>query len=157
MFPLFMAYQKMFKLANKGAAVIKSLLFIILLILSIVSLAGAANSKSTSKGKGVLALAVFVFLITVCLPALEYVGIDTNQKVVITLVLYLTLALTMTILSYQNSDSLKDTKEKKQSDNTKRAATGIVVLVSIYLIGGIYCFYMGDAGVKNWAKQGYFV
>jgi hypothetical protein len=156
MFPLFMAYRKLFKLATAGASVVKAILFLILLILSIVSLAGAANSKSTGKGKGVLALTVFIFLITLCLPAMEMIGIDTNQKVMMVLVVYLALALTTTIMAYENS-KLVSGKEKKQSDNAARSATGIVVLTSLYLIGGAYLFYMADAGVKNWARQGYFV
>ena len=152
MLPLLIAYQNYMKMATKGVKAVKVILFIIVLILSIVSLAGSVGAKTTPKGKIVLTLCIILFLMTLCLPALSM--LESNTKVIISLLIYFTIALVTTILAHKNSKEINN----KASNNTKRSTTGIVVVVGIYLLAGIYLLYLThDYGVKNWAKQGYFI
>jgi hypothetical protein len=128
-------------LADTGNKAVKTILFIILLILSIVSMSGAS--------KGVLALAILVFIMTILLPFRSKIGLNTNIKVISFFALYFILALIITI---QASKKPKDNKPK-----TKRASTGIVVILGIYFLGAIYAFFMGDAGVRSWSRDNYFL
>ncbi len=128
-------------LADTGNKIIKTILFIILLILSIVSMSGASG--------GVLALTLIVFIMTLLLPFKNKIGLNTNIKVISFLALYFILALTITILASRK----KETNKPK----TKRSSTGIVVILSIYFLGSIYAFFMGDAAVRSWSRDNYFL
>ena len=134
----------------------KLIFFIIILILSIVSLAGSSKSNSTGKRKGVLALSVILFIMTIGLLFRSKLGSNTN--VVIYLIVYLVLALISTIIERKNISSLEDEEEKKQAKNSARSTTGIVVLVGIYLFYGFLSFYvLGDVATRALHKEKYFL
>jgi hypothetical protein len=134
---------------------LKTIFYFILIILSIVLLAGASKAQSTPKGKLVLALSVFIFLMTLALPFIARVNINTNQKVLLFYGVYFLLALMATIIGYKNSAELKSKKKDvKGADNAKRSATGIVVILGIFLfIVTPALFFMFDSGVNYWARN----
>jgi energy-coupling factor transporter transmembrane protein EcfT len=138
-----------YAVADTGNMVLKGILFLILLILSIVSLTG--------KGAGIIVLCVIIFIMTLILPFRVKLGINTNIKVMGYLGLYFLFALLATILSYNKVKSTTDEGELKKIKNSARSTTGIVVLVGIYMLGAIYAFKMADAGVKLWAAESYFL
>ena len=153
------ALSKAQEMAKTGLYVGKGIFFLIVFICSIVVLAGASNSKSTGKGKGVLGLSVILFLATLVLPFLARLHMDTNSKVVSVMIGYWVLALIITILAYQNSAELKaqNSDELKKSDDAKRAATGIVVMIGLYLLIGAVLFHTGDMVSRGWVKDNYFL
>lgn len=150
-----------FAMGDKANVVLKSLFLLIVLILSIVLLAGASKSSSkyqTGKGKITLSLSVLVFVMTLLLPFLRRLQINTNPKVASYYIVYFILALTATILAYRDSKALKNTnKDTKNINNAKRAATGITVIVGIYLILTLWMFFGFDKGVNYWSRKSWFL
>ncbi len=136
-----------YAIADSGKIVLQSILFVILLILSIVSLAG----------KGIIVLSIIIFLMTLALPFRLKLGINTNVKVIGYLGLYFFFALLATILSYNKVKSTTDEDEIKKIKNSARSTTGIVVIIGLYMIGAFWAFFMADKGVKVWASESYFL
>jgi Ca2+/Na+ antiporter len=137
--------------ANKA---VKSIFFLILVILAIVGLASSSGAASTSKGKAVLSLSVFIFIMTLGLFFKS--KLQTNNKIIAFLVVYFVLALLATIIQYKNVDDLNDDKEKQnKAKSAARSFTGIVVIIGLYLLGGLILFNI--AQYKTIAKEAYFL
>jgi hypothetical protein len=148
-----------FALGNKVNIGLKLIFLLIVLILSIVFLAESSKVvKNTKQGKITLTISIVLFLMTLAMPFLRRLRLDTNFKVVSYFMVYLTLALVATILSFKTSKELKKSnKDVKAANNTKRAVTGITVMAGLFLIIGAMLFKMFDKGVNYWAMTTYFV
>lgn len=143
---------------DKANTALKSIFYFILVILSIVLLSGASKAQTTPKGKVVLTFSVFIFLITLALPFISRAGINTNQKVLMFYGAYFLLAIITTIIAHKNSAELQKAKAKgnvlKGATDAKRSATGIVVILGLFLfIVTPMLFFMFDAGVNYWARN----
>ncbi len=147
-------YSAAFAALEGANKVVKSIFFLILVILAIVGLASSSGAASTSKGKGVVALSVFIFIMTFGLFFKS--KLKTNTNIIAYLIAYFTLALLATIIQYKNVDDLKNEKEKqKKAKSAARSFTGIVVIIGIYLLGGLILFNI--AQYKTIVKEAYFL
>jgi Ca2+/Na+ antiporter len=147
-------YSAAFAALEGANKIVKSIFFVILLILSIVGLATSSGAASTSKGKGVVALSVFIFIMTLGLFFKS--KLKTNTNIIAYLVAYFTLALIATIIQYKNVKDLKDEKKKQnKAKHSARSNTGIVVIIGLYLLGGL--ILVNIAQYKTIVKEAYFL
>jgi len=118
----------------------KGLMYLVILILSIVTLAGAAQSQSTGMGKFNTLLSVIMFLTVLAIPLMKVLPVDKifdalkipEDKHYLSFFAFV-LGLSVLIYLVSANNAVTDSKEKTQTTNAKRAATGIAVLTIIIL------------------------
>ena len=115
--------------------------WIVLLILSIVTLAGASQSKSTGVGKFNTYLSVFVFLVILTMPVIKKLPFDAFFNMLnvpeashMNAYFGIILIISSLIVIFAGQNKVTEEKEKTQNTNAKRAATGIAVMMIIFLI-----------------------
>jgi hypothetical protein len=115
--------------------------WIVLLILSIVTLAGANQSKSTGVGKFNTYLSLFVFIIILTMPMIKKLPFDAFFNMLnvpeahhMNAYFGIILFISALIVIFAGKNKVTEKKEKTQNTNAKRAATGISVMMIIFLI-----------------------
>jgi len=119
----------------------KALMYLTILILSIVTLAGAAQSQSTGVGKFNTLLSVAVFLAILAIPIMKLLPLEAlfsklnipEDKHYLSFFGFV-LALSVLIIIFAGQNKVTSDKETTQNTNAKRAATGIAVLTTLMLV-----------------------
>lgn len=134
--PLLAAYETGVK-AYQG---FKGILYIVMLILAIVVLAGAAQSKSSGLGKFNLFLSLLLFGATMVYPYINWVqplfdklGIGEDKRYFSLFIFYAVISFLIIQIADKNSEIVSGS-EDTQNTNAKRAATGLLALSILILI-----------------------
>lgn len=125
--------------AQKAYQGLKLILYIVMLILAIVVLAGTAQSKSTSLGKFNLLLGVSLFIATILYPYINLLqpvfsalGVSEDKQYFVLFIFYAIVSFLIIQIAKRNNDKVSG-KEQTQNTNAKRGATGLFVLTIIIL------------------------
>ena len=123
-------YMPLIKMAGLAS---QAVIFLILFILSIVTLAGSSKSKNG----GLIAFSVFVFLMTLALPVIKF--LLPRNLLFIFMIVYILFSMITMIIASSNEKKLEGDK-KKGAVNAKRSATGIFVLSLLVVIPIVFIF-----------------
>jgi hypothetical protein len=125
--------------ARKAYQGLKGVLYIVMLILAIVVLAGTAQSNSTNAGKFNLLLGLLLFGTTILYPYINFLqpvfnvfGISEEKRYFALFVFYGITSFLIMQIAKRNEPKISG-KEKTQNANAKRAATGLLVLTIFIL------------------------
>ena len=130
-------------MAKMGLKGLKVVVFVVMLILSIVLLAGASQAnkkvKGSAKAKALISFATFLFVMTLLYPFLA-----AKFPPMAVMGTYFVFAIIAMSLAIPLAKEIKDTKGKKDATNAKNAAVGLFTMLMIFVVLMIAAKVAGD-------------